>query len=36
MTYLILELVSGMRKFVAAMSITSIRRVSLYGYRAGA
>ncbi len=36
MTYLFMELVSGMRKFVAAMSTTFVHRVGLYGYRPGA
>ncbi len=36
MTYLFLELVGGMRKFVAAMSTTFVPRVGLYCYRTGA
>ena len=36
MMHLFLELVSGMRKFVAAMSTTFVPRVGLYCYRTGA
>ena len=36
MTYSFVELISGMRKLVAAMSTTSVPRVGLCGYRTGA
>ncbi len=36
MTYLFLEFVGGMRKFIPAMSIASVRRVGLCRYRTGA